>query len=445
MLSERMSNSDATGRHFSISVINTVLANGGDAAIVLGLARALRTAYGDACRLTVYDSLPEWSAPRYPELEIKAALHAIVWEPGKPGIMARILRAISWNLKRIHYLCLASQTADGASDKRAGSRPDSRARGLLQSLDGSDFVVSTGGTYLVEQYWLGLRLFEFDLVRRLRKPLVLYTQSLGPFTKPVNRRALHGVFEYASLVLVRDELSRGHALELAPRARVEVRADAAFALAEPDVLKEARSRALPQERPLRVAISVRDWPHFTTTSAAVGMERFRKAIAALVVHLIHEHDAEILFVSTCQGIPSYRFDDSGVAATIVEGLPAEVQHRVQVRSEYLRPEAVMAETGACDLVVATRMHMAILSLCAGTPVLPIAYEFKTRELFGRLGMGERVQDIETVTGEALISTLGRMLVDLPSLRPELFERVEAERADAMAAGIRVRDVMEEDR
>jgi len=26
------------------------------------------------------------------------------------------------------------------------------------------------------------------------------------------------------------------------------------------------------------------------------------------------------------------------------------------------------------------MHMMIMSLCVGTPVLPIAYEFKTKEL-----------------------------------------------------------------
>ena len=41
-----------------------------------------------------------------------------------------------------------------------------------------------------------------------------------------------------------------------------------------------------------------------------------------------------------------------------------------------------------DFVVATRMHMMILSLCVGTPVLPIAYEFKTKELAARLGIAD---------------------------------------------------------
>lgn len=36
------------------------------------------------------------------------------------------------------------------------------------------------------------------------------------------------------------------------------------------------------------------------------------------------------------------------------------------------------------------MHMAILALTSGTPVFPITYEFKTQELFNRLGLGEWV-------------------------------------------------------
>jgi colanic acid/amylovoran biosynthesis protein len=51
------------------------------------------------------------------------------------------------------------------------------------------------------------------------------------------------------------------------------------------------------------------------------------------------------------------------------------------------------------------MHAAILALCAGTPVVPISYEFKTKELFGSLGLPELVIDIEEVTASGLIEVV----------------------------------------
>ncbi len=80
------------------------------------------------------------------------------------------------------------------------------------------------------------------------------------------------------------------------------------------------------------------------------------------------------------------------------------------------------------------MHAGILALIAGTPVLPIAYEFKTHELFARLGMAEWVQDIESVTGASLRSALDGFVEALPSLEGPLFEGVAREQALAREGG-----------
>ena len=77
-----------------------------------------------------------------------------------------------------------------------------------------------------------------------------------------------------------------------------------------------------------------------------------------------------------------------------------------------------------------RMHMAILSLCAGTPVLPIEYEFKTRELFANLGFERWVQDIQTVTSSNLVSAFDSFSGELDSHRQELMDAVTAQRQSA---------------
>lgn len=416
----------------TIAITNTVLSNGGDAAIALGMVRSIEAAMDEKIEYVVFDSQPTLIANRFPEFAIRPSAYNQAWSHNASGLVQRIMRRLKWSVM--------PSWMRRAADRIAAGGPQNGEP--LNELAQADMIISTGGTYLVEQYWLGPRLLEFDLLERLGSTYLLFTQSLGPFTKPKVRRQMKGVLSNAALTMVRDPRSQKHALDVAPKANVEIRADAAFALADPHALEDAKGRAIDRSKRMRVGISVREWSHFSGQSAEAGMAAYRAAIGGLVEHLIEKHDADIRFVSTCQGLPSYRYDDSKVADAILSELPQAAQERVSVCTEYLRPEQVMEEVAACDIVVATRMHMAILSLCAGTPVLPIAYEFKTNEVFSRLNMSGHVQDIDSITSEKLIDGFRNLIDTLPQIRNELFNRVEAERQDAMASGMRVKEVFE---
>ena len=157
---------------------------------------------------------------------------------------------------------------------------------------------------------------------------------------------------------------------------------------------------------LRIAISVRDWPHM---GAKGGMTAYFDAVAALIDDLVVHHGAEITFLSTCQGVGSYWTDDSATAETLVEHLDESVRGAVRIDREFHTPSQLVSMLGNFDAVIATRMHVAILALLAGTPVLPIAYEFKTVELFAKLGLDGLVQDIETITPEGLTAACDHFL------------------------------------
>jgi colanic acid/amylovoran biosynthesis protein len=79
------------------------------------------------------------------------------------------------------------------------------------------------------------------------------------------------------------------------------------------------------------------------------------------------------------------------------------------------------------------MHMMILSLCVGTPVLPIAYEFKTRELAARLGIADVLLDIDTITADAAAASLERFTQDLDALRRVSLEAALRENASALSS------------
>ncbi|WP_412070167.1 polysaccharide pyruvyl transferase family protein [Rubrivirga sp. IMCC43871] len=417
-------------RTLRVAVTNVTLGNGGDAAILFGLERALRAAL-PPFDMVLLETQPSVAAPAYPQYDVRVGFASLAFPQIAKGIPARAKRAAryltrnprlrlaarAWRAGQ-HALALRLAGADGAASFRAVAE--------------ADVVVSTGGTYFVPAYWLGPRLLEFEVLHAMDQPYALYTQSVGPIGDDMPRRRLGAIFARARTVLLRGEPSQAEVLALAPGAATHVRADAAFALAEADVLAAARERAWP-ERP-QVAISVRDWPHFRTTDAAEGMDRFRRSVAALATHLVREHGASVTFLSTCQGRPGYRFDDSAVGLEIRALVPEEARASVTVDREARDPIEMRDAYAAMDLVVATRMHAAILALAAGTPVLPVAYEHKTHELFGALGVGGWVTDIETITPEAFVATADRVLGALPDARTALFEGVEGMRLSAMGAG-----------
>jgi colanic acid/amylovoran biosynthesis protein len=254
----------------------------------------------------------------------------------------------------------------------------------------------------------------------------------GRFASPATS-ALREICAASPLVLLRDAKSKRNLIEIgvAPQ-KLTVAADAGFALAEPAALASA-AKAKTQVK--RVAISVRSWRNFEARSAQEGMGVYRRALANAVEWLVETLDAEIVFVSTCQGIDEYWARDCDVALEIAGDLAPRVRERVSVDQKFHTPEQLLEMIGGFDLVIATRMHMAILALAAGVPVLPIAYEFKTQELFANeLGMSEWVLSIDTLTEESIASMLEKFLDNLPNLRPSLFAAVARQHERAIGIG-----------
>lgn len=428
----------------TIAVLNAVLSNGGDAAILRGMERALRAASPRELRFVVFDSNPDVTASRFPDLELRPALSSLVW-PDAKNVGARLVRRLRYGL-RARGLRDAASVMRVDPSREPGDRAYTRlgvpTRRALEALLRADAVVSTGGTYLTDTYWLGPRLAAFDAVAALGRPFALYTQSLGPFEDAETRRRLASVFASARLTVLRDTRSADEVQMLAPSARTAVHADAAFGLADSDILAAAQDRTVPAAP--HVVFSVREWSHFSREPAAVGMARYRVSVASAVKRVVRSWGGRVTFLSTCQGTPGYRYDDAAVARRIAADLPAPIREHMRVDARPRTPAELISAYGEADLVVATRMHAAILALCAGTPVVPIAYERKTFDLFDRLGLIDWVEDIET-TGEIAPTSLADRMEyvrsKLPRVRRELFARVEEARSDALMAGVRTAEAL----
>jgi colanic acid/amylovoran biosynthesis protein len=237
------------------------------------------------------------------------------------------------------------------------------------------------------------------------------------------------------LILLRDQQSKASILDLGvENQNIYTTADAAFALANPDALKKAQNVSASLPSSPQIAISVRDWKHFKSLDPKTGREKYLQAICDASSHLIREYGAKITFLSTCQGIPEYWTDDSKVAIEIVGKLPFEYRDFVKINREFHSPESLSMQLPEFDFVISTRLHMAILSMGVGVPVLPIAYEFKTKELFSKLGYGYLVQDIEEISSDSLIHTVNSFISSINEIRENIMPQIQLEYEQALESG-----------
>jgi len=417
-----------------VVIENTVALNTGDAAILVAIIDIVRETFGAQTCISVFDSAPDVAAAHYPDIRFHPLTTSLL-----SGQMRLFGRARKTPLRRLLSRAQRAAFRRAIDDRLAGReiRPSALlAPAVVKNIEiyrDADLVISTGGTYLVEHYKLRNRFEEFDKDLRLRKPLVLFTQSLGPFELPENRANMKRVADAALLVLLRDEKSRQHLHDIgvAP-ARLAVVSDSVFALARADCL-QARPRRAGAGR-LRVAVSVRRWTHFEGRDRATGTRHYEAAVAAAVSALVREKNAEVVFLSTCQGIPEYLYDDSLVATQLCERLDADVRSAVRVDRDFHSPASLMEALRDFDFALSTRMHMAILGLCVGLPVLPIAYEFKTTELFTTLGQSEWVTDISDIEPAAFAALALRFADRFAAIREQLVPQVLEQAASARSAG-----------
>ncbi|MBL3556713.1 MULTISPECIES: polysaccharide pyruvyl transferase family protein [Marinobacter] len=410
-----------------ILVTNIVSLNTGDAAILWGMFEIFRRRYGSNTRVIVFDKSAEAAGRYYPWANFRQAMF------GNPP-RTRLGRKMQANgfghwVERLRFMKLSfvarlCRWKVGYLGRLIASREDCES---VAEYVNADLVVSTGGTYLTENYGLWTNIRDYRLTLIAGAPLAFFTQTLGPFAQPRYRQAFTDIFHKATAICLRDERSRQHVLELGiPADKIALAKDAAFVI---DV-----ERPAPPSGALRIAVSVRTMHFFNDGDRSLG-EQYKASVTAMVNRVVRDYGAEVVFLSTCQGIPEYWTDDTKLADEIVSALPQDVAPNVTVDRQFRQPLDIVRAYQSFHMVIATRMHAAILSLVAGTPVLGIAYEFKLEELFHQLGMDEARLSTKEMNPEGSEAALGHMLDNLEFWR----EKVFAVRADCNRQAAAVMD------
>jgi colanic acid/amylovoran biosynthesis protein len=334
----------------------------------------------------------------------------------------------SYGVERVQPLAPIWPSGDGPSKLTIlGRVARDYVRPRAEQFKWADVCVSAGGGYLYDdggrtsRLNVARRLLPLRAARREGTPVVLFSQSIGPFASPRWRWLVARELRRSRLVIVREELSErvGRGMGLSP----VLCDDIAFAL-EPGE-PPASAPSLPAGT---IGVTVmnalpgvdsaghRRYLDALAKGLTAGLEGRTDPIAVISQVSAHSGDDDVAVGRELAD----RLVRSGVSATFVDlGGAAD--------------EELSAFYGRLRLVVASRLHSGILALCSGTPIIALSYLPKTDGVLARLGMESWVLPAAELDPGALAATLSRALAQEHELREQVRRRLPELRDGALRA------------
>lgn len=277
-------------------------------------------------------------------------------------------------------------------------------RRLLSAYFQADLVVSCPGNFFLSGSGVGLpfflAIFSLAYGRLAGKPLYMMQQSVGPFRRRIDAVLVQWLFRHLRLVFLRDARSQETLRSMGfTHPRCFVVPDAAFLYRGSG--KIHRLLALLQQHPAIarpfVGVTVIDFG--AQNRFFHRQAKYEHALTYALSRFIQAHGGTVfLFPQVCG--PSQVEDDRIPSRRVAHLLKESGVCAIQIDEPWSSDE-LQAAYGQMDVFIGTRLHSNIFALTAGTPVLAIAYYYKTHGVMQMLGLSDWTIDIAAVDPETL--------------------------------------------
>jgi len=273
----------------------------------------------------------------------------------------------------------------------------------IRAISGSDGLLLSGGG-LIHDHWptiIPRYVAWIVLARVLGRRVVWLGVGVGPIRRRTQRWLARLALRLSAAALVRDEESA--ALLGGAGGKVRVVPDAAIYNVSPaEVNRDAR----------RIGVIVRG-PIATSSIEAASLAR--RLIEIIEGLMAHGREPTVLTMAGAA-------DESFVRQLLAEAKRRSVS--LEVASLGPDPGDALRTLATCSAVISVRLHGLILSVAAGIPCVPVAYDAKVRSAADTLGLAEAVIGLDELGAELALERLDR------ATEPEVVRRV-GDRVTAM--------------
>ncbi|HSH35942.1 polysaccharide pyruvyl transferase CsaB [Schnuerera sp.] len=256
---------------------------------------------------------------------------------------------------------------------------------VIKAIKECDLFISGGGSLLQDitstrslLYYLTL----MKLANKLKKPIMIYANGIGPINKKTNRILTKRTLKKVDLITLRDEDSKVFLEELGVQNNnIFVTADPVFTL-EPseDIVidKILNKEGVPQEKPL-VGVSVRNW---------MDEDNLISNVAKAIDYVIQQYRVNVIL------IPMHYPEDLSISNSILENVTN--QKNCYIISNKYNVEDIMGVIRKLEMIVAMRLHSLIYAATQNVPMVGIVYDPKIEGFLKSIDMGHMcpVEDLK---------------------------------------------------
>lgn len=388
-----------------VLVINQCSTNKGDRAVLFFVLREL--ARNGVDQITVSASNPEYweDKPDFPERGVRVIPWG--WDISRKkgvGFLGKVIHRIQKVIlkRRINFPLVRNALIAGKCPWYLQFLVNKQ---FVKAVKDADIVISTGGHHVTTMFVpdaVTPQIFDMAAALLYDKPLVLWSQSIGPFgfKSPKSRLMVQKILSSTRRIFIRDEASAeqirkmGVSLEHVSKTRESV-----FGLC--DIVK---SRIKPSERAEVMGVAV--YVH-TRANQLKEHEEHRRYFASLIDHAIEAGYKVRFFPMELQGTDRHCIEDvinsvdKKGNCEIVEGFPGTSDH--------------INAVAQCRIFVGHKTHSQIFSLVAATPLLAIAYHKKTEDFMAQFGLEKYCITDAQISAEKLTELFGEINNNLDTI------------------------------
>ena len=375
--------------------------NNGTMAMVVSTVKALRKSISDA-RFVLLSNCPETDKKRYEQHRIKVVER--IWKRDEKRSKSHLLclmvyallslfRCVMWRVYKFFNLNL-------------------KLKGTIGEYVTADAIIDLSGDSLSDDYGT-LPLCEilysilFGII--VKKPVIIYAQSIGPFKTPLTRTLAKFILNRVNMITVREKITKNYLQKFGiNKPPIYLTADSAFLL-EPASVKTVDKilirEGLAENNKIRIGISpnriIHRWSFPESKCLKEKHKRYIELMAEITDYLIEKLNATVILIPHVM-IPNN--DDRTTSKEIYEKL--RNKHDVKLIMNEYTAEEMKGIIGRCDMFIGCRMHAIIASTSTCVPTIAMAYSHKTHGIIGEmLGQEEFVVDVRNLYFDSLLSEI----------------------------------------
>lgn len=260
---------------------------------------------------------------------------------------------------------------------------------ILKAVQNSHLLISGGGSLLQDVtsknsilYYLGV----IFAAKILKKPVLVYSQGIGPVNIKRNRILTARLLNWADSITVRDTNSQKDLEHMGVKKEIVVSADPVLGFFADDV-KIEKGRELLERVDVNInkgkilGISVRPWK--TAETNFINIAEACDDLAA--------QGWQIVF------IPMHFPDDIQASREVIK----HMKEKAFLLKENYTPSEALSIYKAVDMVVGMRLHSLIMAAVVEKPLVAISYDPKVNRFMSLIGV-EKVLDIDHLKSQEIL-------------------------------------------